>query len=155
METVDITGDGQYILAIDNYRQALIYFSNNSVYELFQIITLSNDTSEVSHGGAITDDHQWMVASIGNEIQVFTFDSNNSEFSLHQTIGNLSSTVMHISLTNDHLFMAVTTNSDFVSIFKYDGSEFYESQKLGFASINGERAFLSDDHQHLITCQDA
>ena len=76
VETVDITGDAQYILAIDNLWTALVYFSNNSTYELFQNISLSSDTSLRSHGGAITNDHEWVVASIDNKIKVFTFNSS-------------------------------------------------------------------------------
>ena len=155
VETVDITGDAQYILAIDNLWTALIYSSNNSTYELFQNITLSSDTSLRSHGGAITDDHEWVVASIDNQIKVFTFNSSINEFTLNHTVGPLTGMITHISLTNDHLFMAVTTESDYVYVFKYDGSEFSQSQKIKSESLNGERAFLSDDHEYLLTCHDA
>ena len=68
-------------LAIDDLCKALIYSSSNSTYELFQNITLSSDTSLRSHGGAYTDDHEWIL-SIDNQIKVFNFNSSIDEFTL-------------------------------------------------------------------------
>ena len=69
-----MTGDAKYILSIDNHGKALIYFSNTSTYELLQTIPLSDYGSHRSRGGAITDDHQWLVASINDEVKVFVFN---------------------------------------------------------------------------------
>ena len=65
MEAVDITGDGECILAIDNARKVLIYTSNSSgMFEIFQTIVLSENTSHLSYAGAITDDKEMIVAGV-------------------------------------------------------------------------------------------
>ena len=156
VETVDITGDGQYILGIAYNRKALLYHYENSTeqFEIFQTINLSTNTSHYCHGGAITDDHQWMVAGVSNKLEVFTFNESINEFTLNETINDITGNVKHISLTNDHSFMAVSTERDYVYIYKYNGSSFVKSQTFQFDSKNPERAFLSDDHQHLIMSED-
>ena len=102
----------------------------------------------------MTDDHQWMVAGLHNMIQVFTFNESLNEFTLNETIDNISGVVRHISLTNDHSFMAVSTESDYVYIYNHNGSVFVQKQRLRENSKNGERAFLSDDHQNLLVSAD-
>ena len=74
----DITGDGKWILNIDESGVVLVYKFNFKIhkYELYQTIT-ANDGSLETTAGAITDDHMWMVFGNSNGyVYIYTFNEN-------------------------------------------------------------------------------
>ena len=69
---------------------------------------------------------------------------------MNQNITGFNGVISHISLTNDHSYMAVTTYGDKVYLFRHTGTGFSFFQSFSYSSANGERAFLSDDHEYLV-----
>ena len=117
----DITGDGKWILTIDESGVILIYTFNLTThkYQLHQSIYV-NDGSSYTYAGAITDDHMWVV--FGNDngyTYIYTF--NGSQFTLNQTIFDEDEFVSSIALTNDHQVLAIVTYPH-VFIYKYNGT---------------------------------
>ena len=88
VRTVDITGDAQFLLSIFCEREALIYHYSGitDAFEVFQTIILSNNSFDYSSAGAITDDHQWIIAGVNNTIKIFTFNESLNEFTFNHTL---------------------------------------------------------------------
>ena len=53
---VDLTADGNWLLVVNQYGSAFVYQRQNTSFELFQNISMSDGSYE-SHAGALTDDH--------------------------------------------------------------------------------------------------
>ena len=109
-------------MAIDHAQKALVYHYNGSMFEIFQSIKLTTNTSLYSNAGALTDDHKLLVAGINNTVRVYTFVEHINSFILHYSIVGYEGAVTHISLTNDHSYMAVTLDNDVVAIHKNNGT---------------------------------
>ena len=75
-----MTADGKWILAIDYSGKALTYKQNETtgLFSIFQEIILTNLTSEFSYGGAISDDHEWIMVSINNQIKIYNYNYSKS-----------------------------------------------------------------------------
>ena len=100
---VDITADGEWLLVVDDIGINRIYNFNplTNKFQLFQ--TIDNSMSSAS---ALTDDHLWLVLTDWNRyVYIYTF--NGSQFVHKETLNQFSNHVVrHLSLTNDHLYMA-------------------------------------------------
>ena len=57
---VDVTADGEWLLVVEYSGISRIYKFNppTNKFQLFQTITIDN---QLSHAGALTDDHLWLV----------------------------------------------------------------------------------------------
>ena len=58
-QTVDITGDGNFLLIVNFFSQIIILERGSDGYNNFETIIHPNNINLSS--GAITDDHQWVV----------------------------------------------------------------------------------------------
>ena len=105
VQAVDITADGEWLLVVeyDGINRIYIFNPLTNQFQLNQTITIDNSRS---HAGALTDDHLWLVLTNYNDfVYIYTF--NGSQFVHKETLNQFPNYVFrHLSLTNDHLYMA-------------------------------------------------
>ena len=60
MLKVDLTSDGKWLLVVNYAANVKVYHNASNNFTLFQNIALYHG-NDSAFGGAITDDHQWVV----------------------------------------------------------------------------------------------
>ena len=74
VDVMDVTADGEWLYVIDNYRYSYVYqydYATNR-YKTVQSLMITANTNQ---GGALTDDHQWLVyAKDSGWIYIYTFN---------------------------------------------------------------------------------
>ena len=107
IEGIDLTGDGQWLFAVERgSTNAYVYKYNtgNSLFEYFQHFSAS---ATATWTGALTDDHQWLfIGSDAGKVDVYTFDG--STFQFKETINHNTDEASWISVTNDHIYLVVS-----------------------------------------------
>ena len=104
VRVVDVTADGEWLLVVEQNGINRIYRFNSPTnkFQLFQTITINHFAS---YAGAITDDHEWLVLTKENGfVYIYTF--NGTEFVYKENHLFSHYIVPHLSLTNDHLYLA-------------------------------------------------
>ena len=71
--TVDLTGDGNWLLVVNKYGSAFVYQRESNSFKLLQELSVI-DGSHDSHTGALTDDHPWLVFGKTYKIYIYKFD---------------------------------------------------------------------------------
>ena len=89
-------------------------------YSLHQTIKV-DDGSWTVDAGALTDDHQWLIAPQDSGF-TYIYKFNNSQYNLYQNLSKVTTYVSSVSITNDHQFLALGTNGTEVLIYQFDGS---------------------------------
>ena len=156
IEGIDMTGDGQWLFAVERGSTSAYvykYNSGNSLFEYFQHFTAS---ATATWAGALTDDHEWLfIGSDTGKVDVYTYDG--STFQFKEAITHSSDEVSSISVTNDHTYLAISNwNSVSTYVYKYNGTNFTAHQTMTIDSGEYVKNFLSNDHGYLlISCADA
>ena len=121
VDVVDVSSDGSHLLIVDSSQTFVYkYRELKNKYSLHQTIKV-DDGSWTVDAGALTDDHQWLIAPQDSGF-TYIYKFNNSQYNLYQNLSKVTTYVSSVSITNDHQFLALGTNGTEVLIYKFDGS---------------------------------
>ena len=115
MREVDISGDGEWLIALD-YNGAIFIYSYSTIFVHQQTITLSDGFFQ---GGAISDDHQWLVfGKYTNNIYLYQF--NGSKFEENQVIAEITQqiNITNIVIAHDSSIIVAATSGTSIYVFR-------------------------------------